>query len=513
VTAVSVPRPTESDILALAGQLAMSLPPPEVAAYRDLVDAALGSYDVVADLYEEHVAPQAPARSHRVPAEGENPLNAWYVRTEISLDVDGPLAGRTVAVKDNVAVAGVPMMNGSRTLEGFVPSEDATVVTRLLAAGATISGKSTCEDLCFSGSSFTSATGPVRNPWQPDRSAGGSSSGSAVLVATGEVDLAVGCDQGGSIRMPAAWCGIVGHKATYGLVPYTGAFPIERTIDHIGPMGRTVPEVALMLQVIAGADGLDPRQAGAAAPAEYVGATERDIRGLRVGLVREGFDRPGLSDPLVDESVREAAEALADAGAVLGEVSVPLHSAGAMDIWNVIATDGAAYQMLEGNGYGMGAFEHSDPEVMRFFGHGRVAHADEISPSVKLVGLAGRYGLKVLGGAHYARARRLVPLLTAAYDAALAEYDVLVMPTIPFLPGPLLDRTAPVAEYAATALGVALNTAPFDATGHPAASVPARPRAGLPVGMMVIGRRFDDETVLRVCAAYERERGPFPTPA
>ena len=180
--------------------------------------------------------------------------------TEIQEATDGPLAGRTVAIKDNIMVAGVPMMNGSETLEGFVPTRDATVVTRLLAAGATITGKAVCEDLCFSGGSHTSRTGPVRNPWDPTRSAGGSSSGSAALVAAGAVDLAVGGDQGGSVRIPSAYSGTVGHKPTHGLVPYTGAFPIELTLDHLGPITRTVADAALMLGVLAGADGLDPRQ-------------------------------------------------------------------------------------------------------------------------------------------------------------------------------------------------------------------------------------------------------------
>ncbi len=165
-----------------------------------------------------------------------------------------------MAIKDNVCVAGVPMMNGSATLEGYVPEVDATIVTRTLDAGATIVGKAVCEDLCFSGGSHTAATGPVLNPRAPGRSAGGSSCGSAALLAAGEVDLAIGGDQGGSIRMPAGWCGVVGHKPTYGLVPYTGVFPIELTLDHTGPMAATVADVALYLEVLAGADGLDPRQ-------------------------------------------------------------------------------------------------------------------------------------------------------------------------------------------------------------------------------------------------------------
>src|SRR3712207_6957337 len=182
----------------------MKRSPEEVAAYTPIVAAFLSSYDAVEELYAG-IAPQAPGgRPSTRPDDADNPLGAGYVTTEIRGAADGPLAGRTVAVKDNVAVAGVPMMNGSHTLEGFVPQEDATVVTRLLEAGATITGKAVCEDLCFSGASHTSASGPVRNPWDPTRTTGGSSSGSAALLAAGEVDLATGGDQGGSVRMPAA---------------------------------------------------------------------------------------------------------------------------------------------------------------------------------------------------------------------------------------------------------------------------------------------------------------------
>jgi amidase len=194
------------------------------------------------------------------PSPEENPLNAWYWRCEIQGAADGPLAGKTVAIKDNVCVAGIPMMNGSATLEGYVPEVDATIVTRTLDAGGTIVGKAVCEDLCFSGGSFTPYSGPVLNPRDTTRQAGGSSCGSAALVAAGEVDLAIGGDQGGSIRIPACWSGIVGHKPTYGLVPYTGVFPIELTLDHTGPMARSAADVALFLEAIAGRDGLDPRQ-------------------------------------------------------------------------------------------------------------------------------------------------------------------------------------------------------------------------------------------------------------
>jgi amidase len=197
-----------------------------------------------------------------------------------------------VAIKDNTAVAGVPMMNGAGTMEGYTPLRDATVVSRVLAAGATITGKAVCEDLCFSGGSHTSQTGPVRNPWDETRSAGGSSSGSAALVMAGIVDVATGGDQGGSVRIPSAYSGTVGHKPTWGLVPYTGAFPIEATIDHVGPITRTVADAALVLNVIAGPDGHDPRQPRDLVPDDYLAALTRDASGLRVGVVTEGFGTP-----------------------------------------------------------------------------------------------------------------------------------------------------------------------------------------------------------------------------
>src|ERR1700759_1354546 len=323
---MAVRPPSKDELAAIARGYGMKLSDADLDSFGPVVAGALASYDAVEDLYAAS-APHPPAdRAWTWPDADANPLGAWYVRTGIRARDDGPLAGRTVAIKDNTAVAGVPMMNGSRTLEGFVPSQDATVVSRLLAAGATITGKAVCEDLCFSGASHTSATGPVRNPWDRSRTAGGSSSGSAALVAAGQVDLALGGDQGGSIRIPSAFCGTVGHKPTYGLVPYTGAFPIEQTIDHLGPIARTVADAALMLSVLAGPDGLDPRQAGGHPAVDYLAALEPDGP-LRVGGVTEGFELP-TPDPAVSPAVRDALQALAAAGHQVEEVSIPWHRHG-----------------------------------------------------------------------------------------------------------------------------------------------------------------------------------------
>ena len=185
-------------------------------------------------------------------------------------------------------LAGVPMMNGTRMLEGYIPPIDATIVTLILDAGGTIVGKAVCEAYGFSGNSHTSATGPVHNPHRSGYSAGGSSSGSAALVAAGEVDMAIGCDQGGSIRMPSSFCGTYGMKPTYGLVPYTGILGMEATIDHVGPITRSVTDNALFLEVIAGADGLDSRQ-GTPRTETYTQALGQPVAGLRIGVLREGF--------------------------------------------------------------------------------------------------------------------------------------------------------------------------------------------------------------------------------
>jgi amidase len=408
-------------------------------------------------------------------------------------------------------VAGVPMMVGSSTMEGFVPRRDATIVSRLLDAGATITGKAVCEDLCTSGGSHTSRTGPVRNPWDPTRSSGGSSSGSAALVASGAVDLATGCDQAGSVRVPASFSGIVGHKPTYGLVPYTGAFPVDHTLDHLGPMTRTVADAALMLGVMAGRDGHDPRQPDDLLVDDYAGALARSADGLRIGVVREGFGHSN-SDPAVDDSVRAAVETLRNVGLPAEDVSIPWHRHG-KNLWIVINVEGSTAQMVDGNGYGLSQQGLYDPELMDFYGTRWRKDGSQFSETVKLVLLAGRYALNRHHGKHYAMARNLVPHLRAAYDEALARHDVLVMPTTPMQASVIPADRAPREEVLARALEGISNTCPLDVSGHPACSVPAGLVKGLPTGMMIIGKHFDDATVLRVAHTFEQAVGGFPTPA
>ncbi|MGH3279071.1 MAG: amidase [Trebonia sp.] len=509
-----VTPPSDDDIAAIADRYGLGLGPRDVPAYRELIAGSLTSYEVVERLHQELQArlPEPPAREWRRPAEAANELGAWYVTTDIKGAGDGPLAGRRIAVKDNIAVAGVPMMAGSATIEGFVPRRDATVVTRLLAAGATIAGKAVCEDLCFDGGSHTSRTGPVRNPWDRSKSTGGSSSGSGALVASGAVDMALGGDQAGSIRIPSAFCGTVGHKPTHGLVPYTGALAIENTIDHLGPMARTVRDAAVMLGVLAGRDGLDPRQRFDAPPGGYLGNLDAGVAGLRIGVLEEGFGIPGVSQPDVDETVRAAIARLEAAGADVRRVSVPWHRHG-VHLWGVIGTDGAFRQMLDGNGYGMNVPGPHDLELMEHFSRGRVKHAAEMSVTVKATTILGRYNLDRHGNRYYAMARNLALELGAAYDAALAEIDVLVMPTLPVTAFDIPSGSASLEEVLAVTAGLMPNTCPFDVTGHPATSVPAGlSDDGLPVGLMIVGRHLADDMCLRVAHAYQVAVGGFPAP-
>lgn len=499
--------PSRTAVEKLADELQLGISDGDLDIYHAAASGLLGSWAVVDDLYEREVAPEIPARAWSEP--DDNPLGAWYVTTDLSEGGDGPLAGRRVAIKDNVAVAGVPMMNGSETVRGFVPRRDATTVTRLLQAGATIAGKATCEDLCFSGGSHTTSNGPVRNPWDPDRTSGGSSSGSAALVAAGEVDLALGGDQGGSIRIPASFCGVVGHKPTFGLVPYTGAFPIEQSIDHLGPVAPTVADTAAMLTVIAGADGHDPRQPVDIGGEDYVAALERD-RQLRIGVVTEGFDQAN-SDPAVNAVVQQAIERIAAAGHEAAEVSIPWHKHGAA-IWDVLSVEGATWQMVQGNGYGFNWKGQYDPELMAHFGQQWRQDPSAFSETVKLVALGGTHALRNGYGASYAKARNLEHALTAAYDTELETYDVLVMPTLPITASLIPAADAPVDEVLGRALEMVSNTAPLDVSGHPACSIPAGLADGLPVGLMVIAKKYDDAGVLHAAHVFERILGTLVAP-
>ncbi|MEM8795687.1 MAG: amidase [Pseudomonadota bacterium] len=495
---MTVKRPTQEQMEEIVADLGMDMDPERVAEFREAMMGNFPAYDLIEALPDEKPIVQYPRTPGVRPQPEDNPRNAWYIKVDIEGSGSGKLAGKTVAVKDNVCVAGVPMMNGASTLEGYVPDIDATIVTRMLDAGATIKGKTHCEFFCLSGGSHTNATGAVHNPHKMGFSAGGSSSGSGVVVALGEVDMAIGGDQGGSIRLPSSFSGTYGMKPTHGLVPYTGAMPIESTIDHVGPMTSNVADNALLLEVIAGEDGLDPRQYNPKV-ANYTEALGKGAAGLKIGVVTEGFGLES-SEADVDGSVRAVAAQLKALGASVEEVSVPMHAVGAA-IWTPIALEGLQWQMMHGNGMGMNWKGLYTTSLLDAHANWR-DRANELSDSLKVSMFVGEYFIRHYRGRYYAKAQNLSRRLTAAYDVALADYDVLLMPTTPMKATPLPPDDAPLALYLQRAFEMIPNTAPFDATGHPAMAVPCGMSDGLPISAMLIGKHYDEMTIYQAADAY-----------
>ncbi|MGY8663841.1 amidase [Bradyrhizobium sp. UFLA05-109] len=497
---MSVSLPTPLQLRSVAEQCGLSLTDEDVASFRSLMQGSLDAYNLVAAMPDELPVVKYPRTPGYRPSPSENPRNAWYRKTNIQGAAGGKLKGKKVALKDNIMLAGVPMMNGSATLEGYVPDFDATIVTRMLDAGAEIAGKVHCEAFCLSGGSHTNAIGPVHNPHKMGYSAGGSSSGSGVVVALGEVDMAIGGDQGGSIRMPSSFCGTYGMKPTWGLVPYTGIMPIEIFIDHTGPITATVADNALLLEVIAGDDGYDSR-IKAPKVDQYTEALGAGIKGIKIGILKEGFEQPS-AESAVNESVGEAAKHFKDLGATVETVSIPMHLLGAA-IWTPIGTEGAVQTMMFGDGYGLSRGDLYPISLMEFH-RGWRRQADSLSETNKLFLLLGTYINNTYGSRFYGKALNISRRLAAAYDKALETYDLLLMPTTPMKATPLPPANASREDYFTRAIEMFTNTAPFDITHHPAMSLPCGMVDGLPVGLMLVGRYFEESTIYRAAHAFEQ---------
>jgi amidase len=497
---MKVRAPSAEELERLAAELGLTPAGEEVAFWERMLGPMSLAYAELEAMPDELPASRYPRGPVAQPRPEDNPYNAWYVKARVRGSGRGRLAGKTVVLKDNVFLAGVPMMNGSRTLEGYVPEIDATVVTRILDAGGEIVGKAHCECLCMSGGSHTNATGHVHNPRRHGYSAGGSSSGCAALVAAGEADMAIGGDQGGSIRMPASFCGIYGLKPTHGLVPYTGIVPLEVTLDHAGPMTRSVRDNALLLEVIAGPDGYDARQRTPVTH-PYAQLLGGGVAGLRIGVLREGFGHAN-SEPDVDAKVRAAAGLFTKLGAEVEDVSIPMHLTSA-PICSAIALAGLEHMMVSGDGLGFGREDLYLTSYMDFHRNWR-RRANELSDTVKLALLCGVHARQQSGQHYYAKALNVGRRLRAAYDAALADHDLLLLPTTPLKATPLPARGASREEMIQRAFEHTANTQPFDVTHHPALSMPCGMSDGLPVGMMLVGRHWDEPALYRAAFTFEQ---------
>ncbi|XP_003724618.2 uncharacterized protein LOC100890319 [Strongylocentrotus purpuratus] len=504
-----VRSPTTAQLTDVAKELGFHLEGEELKVFHTMIK---GNIDMI-NSTESIVEPQLPTRYPRLPGyrpdSKENPYNAWYWKCEIrGATSGGKLAGKRVAIKDNIAVAGVPMMNGCHALEGYTPDFDATVVTRILDAGGIINGKTICENLISSGGSSSAAKGPVRNPHDNTRSSGGSSSGSAVVVKIGEADMAIGSDQGGSVRLPSAWSGIVGIKPTFGLVPYTGAMGMDAAIDHLGPMARTVEDCALLLEVIAGYDGgMDPRQQPNITVPEYTKELENaNINGLKIGILEEGFTASN-ADQEVNTLLRDVISKLADMGGDIQETSIPLHLKGPA-IWQCTA-EGNYENMVKLGGNGTGHTGYYPTSFAIALGKMFSSRPDDLPDTMKLVMLQSEYLKQNYMSQVYNRGRNLVFTLRQAYDDALKTVDVLALPTIPFTATKLLAKGATMQDYFKNCFAMTRNTIGFNVTGHPVLSVNAGFLHGLPVGLMLVGRHHDELTLFKVAQAIEKVRDSF----
>ncbi|KAF2006426.1 amidase [Amniculicola lignicola CBS 123094] len=450
----------------------------------------------------------------------KNAHGAWawkvHIRDHDAESSDGLLNGKTVALKDNIAVKDVPMLMGTAFVKDYVPKFDATVVTRVLEAGGVVEGKAVCENLCHSATSHSAATGTVENPRAKGYSSGGSSSGCGVLVALGEIDMAIGADQGGSVRIPACNCGIVGFKPTFGLIPYTGCGSNEPTNDYLGPMTKKVLDNALLLQAISGSDNIDDR--GFAAPSpntlpkyyEILKSLEspKDLTGVRIGIITESLTSAVL-DPRLRNTFLKAAEGFRNLGATLEEVSVPMHKKGPA-IWTGVSKTGGYLNKTSG---AFGRRGHQMWDLNALMHPMKQENWENAYVSTKNIYLNGAYATREFPHL-LAKATNLSRQLRAAYDTALEKFDVLITPTLPYIATSHSSPDATPLEQIAKQVGLTSNTCQFNQTGHPALTMPiglleieegplAKSGVKLPVGLQIVGNWWAEGVILRAAYAWE----------
>src|SRR6478736_523506 len=408
----------------------------------------------------------------------------------------GPLDGIPVGLKDVIAVEGQPLTCSSRVLANFVSPYDATVTTRLKAAGAVLLGRLNMDEFAMGSSTENSATGPTGNPWDPTRVPGGSSGGSAAAVAAGEVPLSLGSDTGGSIRQPAALCGIVGLKPTYGLVSRYGLAAFASSLDQIGPFAHTVEDAALLLGTIAGHDERDSTSYKAAIP-DYRAELTKRPGPWRLGVPKEFFGA-GL-DPEVGAAVRAAIEHYRQAGCEIREVSLPLAAEYAIATYYLIATAEASSNLARYDGVRYGHRSTKAKDVVDLYFQSRAeGFGDEVKRRIIL-------GTHVLSSgyydAYYLRAQKVRTLIRNEFAAVLKDCDALLSPTSPTAAFKLGEKSSdPLAMYLMDIYTISINLA-----GLPGISIPCGfTGGGLPVGLQLIGRPFDEAGLLAIARHYEQ---------
>ena len=507
-------------------------------------DATAASVNALPEYIDPRLAPVPTRGGKRVFRKPEdNSHNAWSHLAELVAEkpISDLLQHRTIAIKDNMSVGGLPYTCGMfpqfTSKDGKYPisSIDSTVVRRILEAGGHIMGTSTCENYSMTPMSYTSATGPVHNPWLRNHNTGGSTSGGACLLALSlaraegvpglehagpDIDIAMGGDQAGSIRLPASYVGCYGLKPTYGLVPYTGIAGLHPMIDFTGPMANNIGDLATMLSVLAGWDELDPRCTPETPLRGIVPSYHTELANfdtskvcLKIGIISESLTSPGTSSDVGKIVSTAAMKHFAAAGANVAKVSVPMHLLGP-GIWTAATRNHMAGLTIRGRIPDMLSHNlpHFQPQPPSQEMYDVLTHAN---PAVINVIFGETFLTEKFGTEVQAKAHRHVLQLRAAYDKALEDFDVLITPTAPTVAPPHPDMR-PEAQGGSSlmdkiklAVGSTNNTCPFNATGHPAMNVPcgwakSRDDKGwLPVGMQVIGKRGDDLGVLKAAKVFE----------
>jgi aspartyl-tRNA(Asn)/glutamyl-tRNA(Gln) amidotransferase subunit A len=408
---------------------------------------------------------------------------------------NAPLAGVPVGLKDNICTHGVRTTASSRILESFIPPYDATVVTRLHAAGAILVGKTNCDEFAMGSSTENSAFGPSRNPWAADRIPGGSSGGSAVAVSAGMTPLSFGSETGGSIRQPAAMCGVFGLKPTYGRVSRYGLLAFGSSLDQIGPVTRTARDAAIALGVVAGADVADSTSSQKPVP-DYPSALTGETRGLRIGVPSRLLETGVNADIL--RAVRAAIEVLRARGASVVDIELP-HAKYAIPVYYLVATAEASSNLARYDGVRYGLRDRQSELDAMYSGTREKGFGAEVKRRIML----GTYVLSAgYYDSYYLKAQQVRTLILRDYAQAFEHVDVVAMPTSPIPPFKIGERVSdPLQMYLSDVFTVSANLA-----GIPAVSVPCGFTAeGLPIGLQLTGRAFDEASILRTADAYERD--------
>ena len=496
---------SEDDVKSLTSTLHTSVTDEEAAAFAEQINNGLHWYETL-DSYG-HSGTEAnrvrPTDLRFDPGAEEDPLNAFISKFSLrdAESEDGTLSGMSVAIKDNTAVAGVPLTCGSRAFESVIPRRNATVVDRLLTEGAEIVGKTNMDELAYGPTGETSQFGPTRHPTDRDRVSGGSSSGSAAAVGAGTVDAALGSDTGGSVRIPAAFCGVVGMKPSWGVVPRPGVVELAYTLDHVGSLAKDVETTAAVLDGITGRDERDLSSVRAEFLSErsFESAVESppDLEELTIGVPEEFFSED-VEDG-VAETIYAAIDRFEEAGATVTETSIPTFK-DVVAVSNTIMVSEFATAIRS---YGIPFHRNTayDTVLQDALATVLSTHGHKLGDIVKRKMIEGEYLLDRYQGRHYVRAKNACRRLETEFESALAEADVLVTPTLPTV-------ALELGEWSADGYGenvpLAINTRPINLVKLPAVTLPAGTHDGLPVGLQCIGSAMEDVSTLAIARTFER---------